>query len=467
MKEISCPNCHKTFQVDESSYAAIIQQVRSKEFKEELDRREAEMREQFLSKEETVRLQAEKTAEERLARQSAEMARMQNELTRLQGRIEAFEAEKKSALSDLENKTARKQFEILSEKERRISELEAKISTREREHEIELINERNAGRTMMQQKEQKIVELEAEIKADRLAATNRENQLCEAHRQQLRDKQDEIDRLKDFKLRLSTKMVGETLEQHCAILFEQARSMGLYPEAIFLKDNVALEHTKGDFIFRDFIDGTEYVSVMFEMKNEMDATASKHRNDDFLEKLDKDRTKKGCEYAVLVSMLEQDSELYNAGIVDKSYRYPKMLVIRPQFFLPVLRLISEGARKGFIERRSLIRELEDARSQSMDFARFEDKINRFRTSFNKNVRDAHTKFTAAIEGIDKSIAGLEKQISDLRKIKSNFEAAEQKLLKANEIADEDLTVKKLTWGNPRIKKMIEDAAAAEGNGSGE
>lgn len=175
------------------------------------------------------------------------------------------------------------------------------------------------------EKDKKIVELQAELKAGELANEARFTQLREQHSIQLRDKQDEIDRLKDFRLRQSTKMVGENLEQHCSILFEQARSMGLYPDAFFEKDNMAVEHTKGDFIFRDYVNGEEYVSVMFEMKNEMDTTATKHRNDDFLDKLDKDRCKKKCEYAVLVSMLEQESELYNAGIVDKSFRYPKMI----------------------------------------------------------------------------------------------------------------------------------------------
>ena len=258
-------------------------------------------------------------------------------------------------------------------------------------------------------------------------------------------------------MRLSTKMVGETLEQHCSIQFAQAQSMGLYPNATFEKDNTAVEHSKGDFIFRDYIDGVECVSVMFEMKNEMDSTSAKHRNDDFLDKLDKDRQRKNCEYAVLVSMLEQGNELYDAGIVDKSHRYPKMIVIRPQFFLPVLRLISEGARRGFVERNALQKELNAARSQSMDFAKFEDKLNRFRTSFNNNITAAHKKFVAATEGIDKTIDALERQIKALRDIKASFEASEQRLLKANELADEDLTVKKLTYGNPTIRKMIDDA----------
>ena len=222
-------------------------------------------------------------------------------------------------------------------------------------------------------------------------------------------------------MRLSTKMVGETLEQHCSTLFAQAQSMGSFPYATFEKDNTAVERSKGDFIFRDFADGTEYVSVMFEMKNEMD---------DFLDKLDKDRRRKGCEYAVLVSMLEQGNELYDTGIVDKSHVFPKMLVIRPQFFLPVLRLITQTARNGFGERLALMRELDAARSQSMDFARFEEKINKFKTDFNRNITAAHSKFVAATEGIDKTI---------------------------EELAEERLTVKKLTYGNPAIRRLIDAA----------
>ena len=348
-------------------------------------------------------------------------------------------------------------FDSLSEKDKRIAELESKIASKDNEHRIAILEERTAGDSKIQRKEQEIVKLQAELKSEKLAAENRENQLRDQHKLQLKDKQDEIDRLKDFKMRLSTKMVGETLEQHCSTQFAQAQSMGLYPDAYFGKDNAVVEHSKGDFIFRDYVDGEEYVSIMFEMKNEVDTTATKHKNDDFLEKLDRDRNLKGCEYAVLVSMLEQGNELYDTGIVDKSYFRPKMIVIRPQFFLPVLRLITEAAKKGFKDRYALQKELAEARSQSMDFAKFEEKINKFRTSFNNNVTAAHKKFVAATEGIDKTIEALEKQIKALRDIKANFEASEQKLLKANELADEDLTVKKLTYGNPNIRKMIEDA----------
>lgn len=457
MKDIKCPKCGTVFQVDESDYAAIVAQVRSSVFNEELDRRVEELREQFKVKEQSVKLAAEKTLEGKLSQKDQEVSRLQNEITRLTGVISGYEATKKSELSELENKKTKELFDAVTEKDRLISRLEAEIANKENEHRVAILKERSNGSVEIQKKQQEIVRLQADIQSGRLAAENRENQLREQHKLQLQDKQDEIDRLKDFKMRLSTKMVGETLEQHCSIQFAQAQSMGLYPDATFEKDNTAVEHSKGDFIFRDYVDGVECVSVMFEMKNEMDSTSAKHRNDDFLDKLDKDRQRKNCEYAVLVSMLEQGNELYDAGIVDKSHRYPKMIVIRPQFFLPVLRLISEGAKRGFVERAALQKELNAARSQSMDFAKFEDKLNRFRTSFNNNITAAHKKFVAATEGIDKTIDALERQIKALRDIKANFEASEQRLLKANELADEDLTVKKLTYGNPTIRKMIDDA----------
>lgn len=451
MKDIRCPKCGTVFQVDDNDYAAIVAQVRNNEFDKEIARREAEVAEKFDARQESLRLKTEKEFQSRINAKELELADLRSRIQGLEGEISAAEARKQTELTELKS---RKDKELLDT----VADLKTKLAGKDNEKEMALLKEQNLAREAVRDKDQEIFRLKTDLHAQQLAAQNRENQLREQHQLQLSDKQAEIDRLKDFKMRLSTKMVGETLEQHCSIQFAQAQSMGLYPGAYFDKDNNAVEHSKGDFIFRDYIDGEEYVSVMFEMKNEMDQTATKHRNDDFLEKLDRDRQNKHCEYAVLVSMLEQGNELYDTGIVDKSHRYPKMIVIRPQFFLPVLRLISEGARKGFNERHALMKELEQARTQSMDFARFEEKLNRFRTQFNNNITAAHKKFTAATEGIDKTIEALEKQIKALRDIKANFEASEQRLLKANEIADEDLTVKKLTYGNPTIRKMIQDAA---------
>lgn len=448
MREIVCPNCHTTFQVDESTYAAILTQVRGKEFNEEVGRRAAELKQQYEAKEAAVRLEVEKSYDKQLADKSKTLADAQTEITRLHGEIAAYDARKQVELAELDKV-----------KDRQIAELKSQLNEQNARLEVELLKERTAGETRLQAKENELTELRGKIDAEKLLAENRESQLREQHQLQLKDKQDEIDRLKDFKMRLSTKLVGESLEQHCAMLFEQAQCTGLYPEATFDKDNLAVEHSKGDFIFRDFIDGEEYVSVMFEMKNESDgsAAANKHRNLDFVDKLDKDRKRKGCEYAVLVSMLEQGNELYDQGIVDMSHRYPKMLVIRPQFFMPVLRLITESAKRGFRERLALTRELAEAREQTADFSRFEDKLNRFRESFNKRVISAHKKFTDATEGIDKTIEALEKQIAKLREIKASFEASERELLKADEMTQKDLTVKKLTHGAPSVRRMIEES----------
>lgn len=478
MKEIECPKCGTTFQVDDSTYESIVAQVRSKVFNEELAKRLEEAEARFNAREKTVRLETEQSFEKRLNESNDRIASLNNEITRLSGVIDNYEAKKDSEIASLQAKKdseiaslqakkdseiaslrAKKEkemFDALSEKDSLIAKLNAEIAGKDSEHRALILEEKNAGKSAVMEKQQEITELQAELKSDRLLAEKRESELRELHKQQLQIKQDEIDRLKEYKMRLSTKMVGETLEQHCSIQFARAQSLGMYPTASFTKDNIAVEHSKGDFIFRDYVDSEEYVSVMFEMKNEMDTTASKHKNEDFLEKLDKDRQRKGCEYAVLVSMLEQGNELYDEGIVDMSHRYPKMIVIRPQFFLPVLRLISEAARKGHMERRALVMELEEARTQSRDFTKFEERLNRFRTTFSNNVAAAHKKFIAATEGIDKTIEALEKQIKALRDIKANFEASEQKLLKANELAEEDLTVKKLTYGAPSVRKKIEE-----------
>ena len=479
MKEIVCPKCNTPFQVDDATYEGIAAQVRTATFNEEIEKRLLEVQEQFKTKEETLRLMIERAFEEKLADKVAQVKDLDKEITRLNGIIDAFNANKKSEFTQLESLKDKELNEAVNKKDNEIAALKAQLAGKDSEYAIKLQEEKNAGRELLQkkerelstvvaekeqaltklnaEKEQELVALRAEIKAEKLTAENREAQLREQHKIQLQDKQEEIDRLKDFKLRLSTKMVGETLEQHCSITFQQAQCNGLYPYASFGKDNTAVEHSKGDFIFRDYIDGVEYISIMFEMKNEMDTTATKHRNDDFLEKLDKDRKRKNCEYAVLVSMLEQDNEIYNTGIVDKGYIYPKMLVIRPQFFMPLIRILTEAAKKGYMEKSALIQELEITRSQTRDFSKFEERINKFRDTFTRNVSDAQKKFKAATDGIDKAIEGLEKQINLLRTIKANFEGSEQKLLRANDYADEQLTVKKLTHGAPSVRKMIEEA----------
>lgn len=458
MKDIICPHCHTTFQVDESVYSTIVEQVRNKEFNEELTRQAEIIEKQHKLQEESLKLKIEKDYEARISAKEDELNLLRNDKTRLQSHIDSFESKQKSDLRAFEAEKDKELAEKLSLKDKEISGLKAQLAEKDQKVKLETMEVRDACKSEIHEKERKILELEAQIKADQFATETRELQLKELHQLELKNKQEEIDRLKDFKLRLSTKMLGETLEQHCLIEFNRAKSFGQFPDAVFEKDNTVKEGTKGDFIFKDFIDGQEYVSIMFEMKNEADATAAKHKNEHFFDKLDKDREKKGCEYAVLVSMLEQGNEFYDAGIVDVSYIYPKMLVIRPQFFLPVLRLISEGSRKGYVENRKLLAELEIARNESHDFTKFEERITNFVKTFGRHVKGAHDKFVAATDGIDKIIANLEKQISLLREVKANFELSEQRLLKADSYVEENLTVKKLTHGAPSVRKMIEEAS---------
>ena len=269
-------------------------------------------------------------------------------------------------------------------------------------------------------------------------------QLNDEHRILLEAKQREVEFYKDLKARMSTKMIGETLEQHCSILFEQTLRAAM-PNAYFEKDNDATGGSKGDFIFRDFVNGEEYVSIMFEMKNEADTTKKKHKNEDFFEKLDKDRTKKGCEYAVLVSLLEPDNELYNGGIVDVSHRYDKMFVVRPQCFIPIINLIVKANQKTI----EVQRQLAIAKSQSLDVTKFENKLNEFKEKFGKNYLKANEKFNEAIKAIDQTIIQLEN-------IKAALLGSDEQLQKAN-IRAQNLTIKTLTHGNPTMKKLFQEA----------
>ena len=445
------------FQVDENDYAAILAQVKTAEFEKEVQKRIEELLVASQAEQKAKELEAQKREAARISLKDQEIAKLSTEVARLNGIVANNEANNKAALAAASESKTKELAELSAKKDKQIADLRAKVEGMQVQHKLDIIEERNSCKDDLHAKEQTISQLTSQLKAQEMAAENKVLELKEYHSAMIKAKDEELEHYKDLKSRLSTKMLGETLEQHCQNTFNMARSMGQFADAYFEKDNDISTGSKGDFIFRDYIDGQECLSIMFEMKNEMDATASKHRNDDFLDKLDKDRRRKGCEYAVLVSMLEQGNELYDTGIVDKSHVFPKMLVIRPQFFLPVLRLITQTARNGFGERLALMRELDAARSQSMDFARFEEKINKFKTDFNRNITAAHSKFVAATEGIDKTIEALELQIKKLREIKANFEASEQRLLKADELAEERLTVKKLTYGNPAIRRLIDAA----------
>jgi hypothetical protein len=358
----------------------------------------------------------------------------------------------------------------LSDKEQQIAALQATLNQGRDRLEIALLKERQASQATLQARDAEIADLkskaqlaasqarldakslqsdyEGKLQLLRSEAILRENGLKQDYETKLRFAQEQVDYYKDLKTRMSTKMVGETLETHCSTIFN-GELRPLFPNAYFEKDNDASGGSKGDFIFRDYEDGTEYISIMFEMKNEMDETATKHRNEDFFRKLDADRTAKGCEYAVLVSLLEPDSELYNGGIVDVSYRYPKMYVIRPQFFKAMITLLVNAAKKTVEFRRQLA----IARSQSVDVTNFEGQLEAFKDAFGRNYRLASDKFKTAVDEIDKSIA-------HLQKIKDALIGSENNLRLANDKA-EALTIKKLTRGNPTMKAKFDEARKAK------
>lgn len=397
MKELKCPKCGNVFTVDESDYADIVNQVKNAEFHAEVDRRLKEMEKQQALKQQTDILKAEQ---------------------RLQS--------------------------LASEKDAEIIRLKARIDETDSRIRVAVLEEQNKSKDALQKKEQKIAELKNELTANESKSLERVQSLKEMYDMQLKEKQTQIDYYKDLKTRMSTKMVGETLEQHCSTLFNTT-IRPLMPNAYFEKDNNVAEGTKGDFIFRDKDNGFEYISIMFEMKNENDTTATKHKNEDFLKKLDDDRRKKGCEYAVLVSLLEPDNETYNTGIVDMSHRYEKMYVIRPQFFIPIITLLVQAAKKSLEYKRQLA----IAQSKEIDVTNFEKKLDEFRNLFGNNVKNAHDRFHDAIAAIDKSIA-------DLQKVKDNLLKSDDHLRLANDKV-ENLTIRKLTYKNPTMKEKFDEA----------
>ena len=441
MKELKCPNCGRVFSVDEADYAAIVGQVKNTEFAQELDRRVAELREKQQAELENEALKVKQDYERQLGAKDVELGKKDAEIARLTEKVgSAVQAEQI------------KYNQALAERDSRIEQFKARIEQQEKEVEVAVLKEQNKAKDEILSKDAEIAELKNKIEAERNAAIQREQSQKERYELELQQKQDQVDYYKDLKTRLSTKMLGETLEAHCNTEFNRLRPM--FPNAYFEKDNDASSGSKGDFIFRDYEEGFEYVSIMFEMKNEMDTTATKHKNEDFLAKLDKDRNEKKCEYAVLVSLLEPDSELYNSGIVDMSHRYPKMYVIRPQFFIPLITLLVQASKKSV----KLQQELALAKQQSVDVTNFETQLFEFRDKFGRNYRIASQKFQTAIDEIDKSI-------SHLQKIKDALIGSENNLRLANDKAQE-LTIKKLTRGNPTMKAKFDAArkvAEAQGN----
>ena len=420
MKELKCPKCGSVFSVDEADYAFILGQVKNQEFEAELRRRMADIDSRHK------------------AEQQVEAAKKDAEIAQLRSQLQTIAAQK-----DNEKNLA------LAAKEQQITRLNATIEQHQSNLQIALLNKQRETQEIIQRKDSQIQQLKSDADLEKSQAQIRESELIKRHQHELQAKQELVEYYKDLKTRMSTKMVGETLEIHCSTLFNQLLRP-VMPFAYFEKDNDATDGTKGDFIFRDSEGGTEYVSIMFEMKNEMDTTATKHKNEDFLKKLDEDRRKKNCEFAVLVSLLEPESELYNGGIVDMSHRYPKMYVIRPQFFIPLITLLVQTSKKSLEYKRQLLL----AQSKEVDVTNFENKLLDFKTKFGRHYELASKKFDDAIKQIDDTIA-------KLLKVKENLLGSENNLRLANQDTEE-LTIRKLTYKNPTMKAKFDEARKDNG-----
>ena len=431
MKELICPNCQKAFKVDEADYAAILMQVKDREFKADLDRRIAELHKQHEAEQAAATLKANQAYERSLQQREVALKEKDATIARLETQLNGMEEKKQLELSAQ-----------LARKEQEIDRLKAEIKGNDDRVKLEVLKEGQRWREALQKAKNEGEQLQNEIKLEQKEAAIRENALKEDYERRLKQQQEQVDYYKDLKARMSTKMIGESLEIHCSTEFNRVRS-SVYPNAYFEKDNDASRGTKGDFIFRDHIDGMEYISIMFEMKNEADTTATKHRNEDFLAKLDKDRREKGCEYAVLVSLLENDSELYNSGIVDVSHAYPKMYVIRPQFFIPIISLLRNAALNALQYKQ----EAAAMRAQNIDISTFEDDLQAFKTAFARNYELASRRFGEAITEIDKTIQHLQKTKEALLSSENNLRLANNKA--------EDLSVKKLTRKNPTMKAKFD------------
>ena len=449
MSELKCPNCGKVFTVDESDYALILNQVRGAELDAEVTRRIGELHAKHQAEVKVLLARKEQEQRDALNRQEVNQQKMQGDFDRTLSAKEVELQQLKAQLATRDERHAAALQLAMKDKDAEIATLQARLSDNDRTLQIALMEEREKAQQTLHARDTEINDLRTSRELDRQKAELSTNALKEHYESQLKMKQEEVDYYKDLKSRLSTKMIGETLEQHCSTLFNQMLRPYL-PHAYFEKDNDASEGTKGDFIFRDYgEDGTEYLSIMFEMKNEADQTATKHKNEDFFKKLDKDRMTKHCEFAVLVSLLEPDNEYYNAGITDVSYRYEKMYVVRPQFFLPLISLLVQTSRKSLDYKRRLI----EAESQNIDVTNFEKKMAAFRKDFAYHYDHAATKFNDAIKNLDETI----KQLTRMRE---NLLGSITYLRRASEDT-ETLDIKRLTRGNPTMKQKFEEARAAE------
>ena len=451
MQEIKCPNCGEVFQVDESGYAQIVQQVRDKEFEKELERREKELTQKNENDLTIARMEQEKSHNEELSKKNNELVEKDRLIEQLKSQIAGNETEKKLAINEAVQKkekerdsTISKKNEELAEKELEIEHLKAQLERADTEKKLAVSEAVQSKEKELSDRVTEITELKGQLSSKETESQLKEKSLKEQYEDKLKLKDEQIEYYKDFKARQSTKMVGESLEQHCLTQFNSIR-MTAFPTAYFEKDNDAKTGSKGDFIFRESsADGTEFISIMFEMKNEMDETATKHKNEDFFKELDKDRREKGCEYAVLVSLLEIDNELYNNGIVDVSYRYEKMYVIRPQFFIPMITLLRNAALNSL----KYQQELQIVKNQQLDIMHFEENMKVFKDGFARNYELASRKFQDAIEDIDKTIKALEKTKADLLSSERNLRLANDKA--------QDLSIKKLTKNAPSVRAMFND-----------
>ena len=424
MPEIKCPKCGEVFTVDESGYAAILAQVRDVEFHKALH-------------EQMIHIEKEKQSELKLAENQAQIdkersiATLNQEITSLKAQLES-----QAKAKDLEKANS------VSDMQQEIQRLKAQIDSNDKDKQLAVNAAENSKNNEIITKDKQITELTMKLKEAEKNIILKEQTLKDNYDLQLKEKDSQIEFYKNLKAKMSTKMVGETLEQHCEIEFNKLRSTA-FQNAYFEKDNDIRTGSKGDYIYRESTpEGTEFISIMFEMKNEMDTTATKHKNEDFLKELDKDRCEKGCEYAVLVSLLETDNELYNTGIVDVSYKYPKMYVVRPQFFIPIITLLRNAAQNSIQYRQQLI----EYKNQNIDISHFEEDMNEFKDKFNYNYQLASKKFQTAIEEIDKTIDHLQKTKDALLSSENNLRLANNKA--------QDLSVKRLTRNNPTMAKKF-------------
>lgn len=421
MQEIKCPNCGQVFKIDESNYDSIVRQIRNHEF-------DKEVKEKLDAAISLEKKDAELLLSDKMNEKDKIIASLRQEI----------EASKNNETQKIENAIS-KQKDIIAQKEIEITKLKGDLSLKEN-------NLNKEKEQALADKDKEILQLNSKLEMKNQEFEIKENGIRTEYETLLKRKQEEVDFYKDFKAKQSTKAIGESLEVYCSNEFNKIRNL-VFPLAYFEKDNTVSKESgsKGDFIFRDYdTEGTEYVSIMFEMKNEADLTSTKHKNEDFLKELDKDRNEKKCEYAVLVSMLEADNELYNSGIVNVSHKYPKMYIVRPQFFLPIISLIRDGAYSSL----NYKKELALAKSQDLDLEHFEDNLETFKSGFSANYERAKAKFTTAIDEIDKSI-------QHLQKIKDALQSSDNQLRLANNKV-QDLTIKKITKNAPSIKEKLEE-----------